>query len=143
MDILFLARGVRAGRYLPFHTLGPVGCQELITLPESELRYLSTPGGKKTGPSARLLPPNGTALMMGAFMFYSRSWTGRAATSLGEPYVCSSEYFEPTEATSSSPTFGMAGHGAGGKAAAAKEHQHATKEKPAGRGARGVDAAWI
>ena len=97
MDILFLARGVSAERYVPFHTLGPVGCRGLVTLPEDEFRNLSTVGGTQNGPSARFLPPNGTALMMGVHRFYSRSWNGPEVTSRGEPYFCSSEFFEQTK----------------------------------------------
>lgn len=94
MDVLFLAPGVSAGRYEPFHSLGPVGCQNLVTLPETEMRMLATAAGGHRGPSAKYLPPKGTALMMGASMFFSRSWTGRSGTSRGEAYVCSADYFE-------------------------------------------------
>lgn len=103
IDVLFLGEGVRsAGDFEPFHSIGFHGCQDLVTLPPHEMTALNTRPGKMKGPSPQYLPPEGKALMMGALMFYSRTWQGRSATSRGLPYVCSSDC-EPAPAVMWTP----------------------------------------
>lgn len=84
LDVLFLAPGVRPDRYVPFHNLGLNGCEELVALPKEVPKKASL---------QQYIPQQGRALMTGANVFYSHSWVGKSHHAMGEPYVCSSEYF--------------------------------------------------